>query len=119
MAGLESFSHARLEAWTLDVRSRTPALVRDLSDRQFRHVPLLRIINPCLRATGYVAYFQEFWVLRHANGRSPMLLESDAWYDSAKPHDARGELPLPSRENIVKFLEVTRDRIASANLIYS
>jgi iron(II)-dependent oxidoreductase len=121
MNSLAEFSRATLQAWTLDARSRTLDLVRDLSDDKFLHVPLLRIINPFLWEIGHVAYFQEYWVLRHAAGKPPMLPESDAWYDSAKvAHDTRWDLPLPQRQATIGYLEAVRDnvldRVASSNL---
>ena len=76
MTGLAEFSPAKLEAWAVEARSRTLGLVSDLSDEQFLQVPLLRIINPFLWEIGHVAYFQEYWVLRHANGEPPMLPDS-------------------------------------------
>lgn len=101
----------RLRSWVIDARARTLALVSDLSDAQFR-VPLLRIINPFLWEIGHVAYFQEYWVLRHAGGREPMIPESDSLYDSAKvAHDTRWNLPLPSRSATIEYLEVVRDRV--------
>ena len=94
---LEVFSRSTLEDYVVDARSRTLALVADLSDEQFR-VPLLRIINPPLWEIGHVAYFQEYWVLRHASGRQPIMSSYDSLYDSAKvAHDTRWDLPLPSR----------------------
>jgi iron(II)-dependent oxidoreductase len=94
-----------------EARGRTMDLVHDLSDDQLR-VPLLRIINPLLWEIGHVAYFQEYWVLRHASGRQPMLPDADAWYDSAKiAHDTRWDLPLPSRTTTLDYLEATRDRV--------
>src|ERR671936_692473 len=88
MATLMEFSRATLETWTRDARSRTLDLVRDLSDDQFLHVPLLRTINPFLWEIGHVAYFQEYWVLRHAAGNTPVRADGDSLYDSAKvEHD--------------------------------
>ncbi len=121
MATLAEFSGATLEAWTIDARSRTLGLVRDLSDDEFLHVPLLRIINPFLWEIGHVAYFQEYWVLRHAAGKQPILPDGDGWYDSAKvAHDVRWDLPLPSRSATIEYLETVRDkvldRIAKSNL---
>jgi iron(II)-dependent oxidoreductase len=92
-----------------------------LPDDKFLHVPLLRIINPFLWEIGHVAYFQEYWVLRHVNGRAPLIPESDGWYDSAKvPHDTRWNLPLPSRTATIRYMEAIRDnvldRIASSGL---
>jgi iron(II)-dependent oxidoreductase len=95
----------------IDARARTLGLVHDLSDDQFR-VPLLRIINPFLWEIGHVAYFQEYWVLRHVLGRPPMHSNGDALYDSAKvAHDTRWSLPLPSRGATVEYVETVRDRV--------
>jgi gamma-glutamyl hercynylcysteine S-oxide synthase len=100
-----------LEASVVEARARTLDLVRDLSDEQFR-VPLLRIINPFLWEIGHVAYFQEYWVLRHAAGRSPMRQNADSLYDSAKvAHDTRWSLPLPTRSATIDYLETVRDRV--------
>src|SRR6266403_1321780 len=85
---------SQLEEWVIDARARTLDLVRDLSDEQFR-VPLIRTINPFLWEIGHAAYFQEYWVLRHAAGQAPMRSDADALYDSAKvAYSAR---PSPSR----------------------
>src|SRR5438128_5437369 len=102
---------SQLEEWVIDARARTLDLVRDLSDEQFR-VPLIRTINPFLWEIGHAAYFQEYWVLRHAAGRAPMRSDADALYDSAKvAHDTRWRLPLPSREETVSYMKAVRDRV--------
>jgi len=108
---VNNLSRRELEAWVVDARSRTLSLVGDLSDEQFR-VPLLRIINPFLWEIGHVAYFQEYWVLRHAAGEPPICQDGDALYDSAKvAHDTRWHLPLPSRRATIEYLEKVRDRV--------
>src|SRR5215471_19127445 len=109
-----------LTSWVIDARARTLDFVSDLSDEQMR-VPLLRIINPFLWEIGHVAYFQEYWVLRHAAGKPPMFPDADGWYDSAKvAHDTRWDLPLPPRNATIEYLESVRDhvldRIASSTL---
>src|SRR5262249_27084831 len=112
MSSLAEFSRATLEAWTIDARSRTLGLVRDLSDDEFLGVPLLRIINPFLWEIGHVAYFQEYWVLRYATRKPTMLPGCDEWYDSAKvAHDTRWELPLPRRSATIEYLETVRDKV--------
>jgi iron(II)-dependent oxidoreductase len=104
-------TRSTLESWVADARCRTFDLVRDLSDEQFR-VPLLRIINPFLWEIGHVAYFQEYWVLRHAAGHQPILPNADALYDSARvAHDTRWDLPLPSRSTTIDYMEAVRDRV--------
>ena len=108
---VNNLSRRELEAWVVDARSRTLDLVRDLSDEQF-HVPLLRTINPFLWEIGHVAYFQEYWVLRHAADEPPICRDGDALYDSAKvAHDTRWHLPLPSRRATIEYLEKVRDRV--------
>ncbi len=100
-----------LKKWVIDARASTLALVRDLSDEQFRP-PLLRTINPFLWEIGHAAYFHEYWVLRHAAGLTPLVPNPDALYDSAKiPHDTRWDLPLPSRPATIDYIEAVRDRV--------
>jgi iron(II)-dependent oxidoreductase len=107
----DQFSRATLTAWTIDARSRTLDLVRDLSDDELR-VPLLRTINPFVWEIGHAAYFQEYWVLRHAAGHAPLMAAADTWYDSAKvAHDMRWDLPLPNRSATIDYLEATRDKV--------
>jgi len=100
-----------LQAWVADARARTLDLHADLSDEQFR-VPILKIINPPLWEIGHVTHFQEFWVLRHAAGKPPLMADSDSLYDSAKiAHDTRWELPLPSRAKTLDYLRRVRDEV--------
>jgi iron(II)-dependent oxidoreductase len=106
-----NFSRELLQQLVVDARSRTFDIVRDIPDEQFR-VPLLRTINPFLWEIGHVAYFQEYWVLRHAAGESPLRADADALYDSAKiEHDTRWHLPLPSRPETNQYLEEIRNRV--------
>lgn len=100
-----------LAAWVADARARTIALVDDLSDAQWMG-PRLAIVNPPRWEVGHVAWFQDRWVLRVAAGLPPLLAEGDALYDSsAVPHDARWDLPLPSREATLGYLAAARDRV--------
>jgi iron(II)-dependent oxidoreductase len=61
--------------------------------------PKLAIVNPPLWELGHVAWFQEYWCLRHraeARVADSFLQGADALYDSAKvAHDTRWDLPLP------------------------
>jgi iron(II)-dependent oxidoreductase len=93
-----------------DARRRTLELQADLSDEQMR-VPLLSIINPIIWEMGHAAWFQEKWVLRHLHGLAPVRPDADAWWDSAAiPHDDRWQLPLPSREETLGYMQETFDR---------
>ena len=106
VSGPEQWDGATLHLgkWTTDARARTLDLVRNLSDDQFR-VPRLRTINPFLWEIGHVAYFQEYWVLRHAAGGTATHSDADALYDSAKvAHDTRWTLPLPARSATIEYL---------------
>ncbi len=94
----------------IDARSRTLALVADLTDEQLIG-PRLAIVNPLLWEIGHVAWFQEKWVLRRDNAAS-VRDDADALYDSmAIPHDTRWDLPLPSREETVTYMQRVLDRI--------
>ena len=104
-------SRAYLQSLVTDARDRTFQIVGDLTDAQLR-VPVIRTINPFLWEIGHVAFFQEYWVLRHAAGQSPLRSDGDALYDSAKvEHDTRWHLPLPSRPETVRYMEEVRDRV--------
>lgn len=95
-----------------ETRSRTLALVAALRAQHYT-VPLLEHINPLLWELGHIAYFAEFWTLRHLYGDAPLLPEGDRLYDSAKiPHDARWTLPLPSREETFAFLASELEALA-------
>src|ERR1051326_6389615 len=63
-----------------EARRRTLALVEDLDDEQMIG-PRLDIVNPLRWEIGHVAWFQEYWVLRHLCGREPLLANGDALYD--------------------------------------
>ncbi len=88
-----------------DARKRTRLLADDLRDEDLI-VPMLEVVNPPLWELGHVAYFAEFWTLRHLGGRPPILPQADDLYDSARiPHDARWSLPLPSRDETFAYLD--------------
>lgn len=102
---------AELAEWVVDARQRTMELIADLSDEQLMG-PLLAIINPLLWEVGHVAWFQEKWVLRHAASQGAIRQDSDALYDSAAvAHDTRWDLPLPSRQETLRYMREVRDRV--------
>lgn len=65
-----------------ETRARTLELVADLNDQQLMD-PHLQIVNPLRWEIGHIAWFQEFWVLRHFGLQSPILPHGDELYDSA------------------------------------
>ena len=94
-----------------DARRHTLALVADLNDEQLIG-PRLEIVNPLLWEIAHIAWFQEYWVLRHLNGRAPILPDGDALYDSAKvAHETRWDLPLPSRTKTLAYMQEVLNRI--------
>ena len=81
-----------------EFRARLLDLVADLDDRQLIG-PRLAIVNPPLWEIGHVAWFQEFWVLRHLRGERPIMEHGDRLYNSTDvAHDTRWELLLPNRD---------------------
>lgn len=100
-----------LTEWVRDARQRTLDLVSDLIDDQMMG-PRLDIVNPLLWEIGHMAWFQEKWVLRHAGGKGMIRDDADALYDSiAIPHDDRWDLPLPTREETLRYIGNVQDRV--------
>ncbi len=97
-----------------EARSRTLALVEDLSDEQLMG-PRLDIVNPLLWEIGHVAWFQEKWTLRHLLKKEPIREDGDRLYDSmAVAHDTRWDLPLPSRKKTLRYMEQVLSGIIEA-----
>ncbi len=94
-----------------EVRQHTLALIADLDDEQLIG-PRLSIVNPLRWEIGHLAWFQEYWVLRHLNRREPMLDGGDALYDSASvAHDTRWDLPLPSKADTISYMQRVLDQV--------
>jgi gamma-glutamyl hercynylcysteine S-oxide synthase len=92
-------------------RARTLELIADLSDEQMIG-PHLDIVNPLRWEVGHVAWFQEYWVLRHFRQESPARPEGDSLYDSARiAHDTRWDLPLPSKAETLAYAQRILDRV--------
>lgn len=87
-----------------EARQRTLELVDDLNDEQMIG-PRLDIVNPLRWEIGHVAWFQEYWVLRHLCSREPILPNGDVLYDSARvAHDTRWILPLPAKSETIAYM---------------
>ena len=103
-----------LETALRDARARTLLLVSDLDGARLLG-PKLDLVTPPLWEMGHVAWFQEFWTLRTARGRPPLISHSDALYDSAKvAHDTRWDLPLLDRKSAFGYLETILERSIAA-----
>lgn len=104
----------QLAAWVRDARARSIALYQDRSDRELV-LPYQRIINPPVWELGHLAWFQEYWVLRHALGHAPIHPGGDAlWSSAIIGHVERWTAPLPSRAATLEYLEGVRDRVLEA-----
>ncbi|MGH9854102.1 MAG: selenoneine synthase SenA [Blastocatellia bacterium] len=90
-------------------------LVADLGDEQMIG-PRLAIVNPLRWEIAHVAFFQEFWLLRHLRNheaiRPAQHLDPDKLYDSARvAHDTRWDLPLPSKQDTIAYTRRILDRV--------
>src|SRR5690349_19844743 len=100
-----------LAAWVQDARRRSLEVIADLNDEQLLG-PRLPTLNPPLWEIGHVAWFQERWLLRHANGRPPLRHDADALYDSAAvAHDTRWDLPLPPLDQTLRYLAQVEEQV--------
>lgn len=88
-------------------RTRLQRIITPLADGQLLG-PKLPNVNPPLWELGHLAWFQEFWCLRHRDDGSPrdsILRSADALYDSAKvAHSTRWSLPLPTIADTHSYL---------------
>ena len=67
--------------------------------------PYLEIVNPVLWEIGHVAWFHEYWTLRHAAGRAPLIEHSDRLWDSSNvAHKTRWHLDLPDRAGTYGYM---------------
>ncbi|HXV83142.1 MAG TPA: selenoneine synthase SenA [Candidatus Binatia bacterium] len=93
-----------------EFRARTLDLIADLGDRQLIG-PRLATVNPPLWEIGHVAWFQEFWILRHLKKQKPINENGDELYNSTDvAHDTRWELLLPSLEATRRYMDEVLDR---------
>ncbi len=104
-------TNAQLIEALKETRTRTLELVEDLKEAQLIG-PRLQIVNPLRWEIGHVAWFQEFWVLRHLGGQPPILKNGDELYDSARvAHDTRWDLPLLERDETLAYMGQVLERI--------
>jgi iron(II)-dependent oxidoreductase len=106
---------AQLISHLQEARARLLELVADLDDGQMIG-PRLAVVNPLRWEIAHVAFFQEFWLLRHLRGfdaiRPAPHLDPDKLYDSARvAHDTRWDLPLPSKQETIAYMSRILDRV--------
>ena len=105
---------AQLIAALRETRARTLELVADLNEEQLIG-PCLQIVNPLRWEIGHVAWFQEYWVLRHLGGQPPIIKGGDGLYDSARvAHDTRWDLPLLETDKTLAYMERVLERVIEA-----
>jgi gamma-glutamyl hercynylcysteine S-oxide synthase len=94
-----------------EARAHTLELVADLNGEQMIG-PRLAIVNPLRWEIAHVAWFQEYWVLRHLRQLEPIWDEADQMYDSARAaHDTRWDLPLPTMAETIGYMQRILDRV--------
>ncbi len=102
---------AELLAHLDDAHARTLRLITDLSPDQMLG-PRLPIVNPPIWEVGHLAWFNEYWVLRNLDRRTPLMIAADSLYDSsAIAHDRRWDLPLPSVADTLAYLQAVKDTL--------
>ena len=107
---LSSITAGDLIAIMRAFRARTHELVADLDSEQLIG-PRLAIVNPPLWEIGHVAWFAEYWILRHLRKQQPIIENGDRLYNSTDvAHDTRWELLLPSLEDTRRYIDEVLDR---------
>ena len=110
-ANVSSVDAHRLIELAREFRSRTLDLVADLEGDQLIG-PRLPTVNPQLWEIGHVAWFQEFWVLRHLRQKKPLIESGDQLYNSTDvAHDTRWELLLPPRKKTLGYMDDVLNRV--------
>ena len=108
---LTGLTNAELIETLRKTRARTLELVHDLSEEQLIG-PRLQIVNPLRWEIGHIAWFQEFWVLRHLGRQPPILRQGDELYDSARvAHDTRWDLPLLERDETLAYMQQVLEHV--------
>ncbi len=94
-----------------DSRQRTFELIEGLNHDQLMG-PQLAIVNPLLWEIGHVAYFYEFWLLRHRDKRRPVISHADELYDSIHiAHNDRWQLPLLSPGETRNYMQQVQQAV--------
>ncbi len=106
-----SVTHGELIEALKETRARTLELVDDLNDEQLMG-PRLKLVNPQRWEIGHLAWFQEFWLLRHLAKQPAILKHGDELYDSARvAHDTRWDLPLLGRDANLSYMSQVLERV--------
>jgi gamma-glutamyl hercynylcysteine S-oxide synthase len=103
----------RLERDLAAVRTRLHLLVEPLDDHAVHH-QFDRIMSPLVWDLGHVANFEELWLLRELDGRTPVDPDLDQVYNPFdNPRAIRSELPLLPRPDALAYLaDIRADALA-------
>src|SRR5215470_2521545 len=97
-------SAGELVAQLREARHRTQRLTEDLSSAELMG-PYREIVNPVLWEIGHIAWFHEYWTLRHAARRAPLIERCDSlWDSSAVAHRTRWHLDLPDSAGTRQYM---------------
>lgn len=104
-------SAGQLVAQLREARHRTWRLTEDLASNELMG-PYLPIVNPVLWEIGHIAWFHEYWTLRHAARRGLLIERGDSLWDSSNvAHVTRWKLDLPDRAGTFGYMaDVLRDQ---------
>src|SRR5438477_5278813 len=98
-------SAADLVVQLRETRLRTRRLTEDLSSDELLG-PYREIVNPVLWELGHIAWFHEYWTLREAAGRAPLIERCDKLWDSSNvAHKTRWHLDLPDRAGTLAYMQ--------------
>ncbi|MDX1612513.1 MAG: DinB family protein, partial [Candidatus Thermoplasmatota archaeon] len=96
----------RLEA----VRARTLDLLEPLSDEQLTHQPGPEM-GVVLWDVGHIGAFEEVWLVNNlSQGERSLSALGERFDPIAHPRAARGEMALPSRQEMLNYLRDVRKR---------
>ena len=99
-----------LGAQLREARHRTRCLTEDLSSAELMGA-YREIVNPVLWELGHVAWFHEYWTLRHAAQQAPLIEHCDRLWDSSNvAHRTRWHLELPDRAGTYGYMAAVLDR---------
>ncbi len=97
----------------LDARSVELQLLHSLTDAQMLGIRA-HFLEPPIWEMGHVGWFQEYWILRHLDGRAPLLPGSDAIYDAFNvSYTRRWDHRYPSRRQSLEYISTVLDRSAA------
>lgn len=95
---------SELVAQLREARHRTERLTEDLSSAELMG-RYREIVNPVLWQIGHIAWFHEYWTLRHVARHTPLIERCDSLWDSSKvAHETRWHLDLPDRAGSRRYM---------------